>query len=227
MAGCKWGMRMKKEAVLAAVVAFVIGLSGASAPSWSASGGNGGGRKDCGGFLQCLFGKKHTGSLGGTVTKKPAGRDYATAKVISWDEAGKYAPGSIVVSTPERSLYFVLGDGKAKRYRVGVGREGFQWSGASRIVAKQEWPDWRPPPQMIRREAAKGHVIPAFMEGGPGNPLGARALYIGGTIYRIHGTNNAASIGGAVSSGCIRMMNSDVIELYEKVRVGARVYVYQ
>ncbi len=217
---------MKREAVFAAVAAFVIGLAGASPASWSAGSGDGG-KKECGSFLQCLFGKKHTGAVGGTITKKSVGRDYQTAKVMSWNEASKYAPGSIVVNTPERSLYFVLGDGKAKRYKVGVGREGFQWSGSSRIVAKQEWPDWRPPPQMIKREAAKGHKIPAYMAGGPANPLGARAMYIGGTIYRIHGTNNAASIGGAVSSGCIRMMNSDVIELYEKVKVGARVYVYQ
>lgn len=218
---------MKREAFLAAIAAFAIGLAGSSPGAWSAANGSGGGKKDCGTFLQCLFGKKHTGSAGGTVTRKSAGRDYATAKVVHWAEASKYAPGSIIVNTPERSLYLVLGDGKARRYKVGVGREGFQWSGTSRIVAKQEWPDWRPPPQMIKREAAKGHRIPAFMAGGPENPLGARAMYIGGTIYRIHGTNNAASIGGAVSSGCIRMMNSDVIELYEMVKVGARVYVYQ
>jgi lipoprotein-anchoring transpeptidase ErfK/SrfK len=131
------------------------------------------------------------------------------------------------VRTPERALYLVLGEGKARRYKVGVGREGFQWSGTSRVVAKQEWPTWRPPQQMIEREAAKGIILPPVMEGGPENPLGARALYIGGTLYRIHGTNNASSIGGAVSSGCIRMMNADVIDLYERVKLGARVYVYQ
>jgi lipoprotein-anchoring transpeptidase ErfK/SrfK len=120
-----------------------------------------------------------------------------------------------------------LGDGKAYRYSVGVGREGFQWSGSSRIAGKQEWPSWRPPAVMIAREAAKGHIIPEFMEGGPGNPLGARALYIGGTLFRIHGTNNPGSIGGAVSSGCIRMMNSDVIDLYGRARVGNRVIVTQ
>jgi lipoprotein-anchoring transpeptidase ErfK/SrfK len=120
-----------------------------------------------------------------------------------------------------------MGDGKARRYKVGVGREGFQWSGNSRIVNKAEWPTWRPPATMIAREAAKGHYLPEMMEGGPENPLGARALYIGGSLYRIHGTNNAASIGGAVSSGCIRMMNTDVIDLYDRVKVGAKVYVYQ
>ena len=178
-------------------------------------------RRECGGFLECVFGKPRTRTSSGRMS------DYATAKVVAWDEAGKYVPGSIIVRTPERALYYVLGDGKARRYKVGVGREGFQWSGNSRIVAKQEWPTWRPPQQMIEREAVKGHMLPDVMEGGPENPLGARAMYIGGTIFRIHGTNNAASIGGAVSSGCIRMMNTDVIELYKLVNVGARVYVYQ
>jgi lipoprotein-anchoring transpeptidase ErfK/SrfK len=139
----------------------------------------------------------------------------------------RYAPGSIVIRTPERALYYVLPEGEAIRYRVGVGREGFQWSGSSRIIAKKEWPSWSPPARMIAREAAKGITIPAYMEGGPNNPLGARALYIGGTLYRIHGTNNARSIGGAVSSGCIRMLNADVIDLYNRVRIGAPVHVFQ
>jgi len=179
-------------------------------------------RRDCGGFLECLFGEPRQRS-----SRRGMGRDFATAKVVSWNEAAKYEPGSVIVSTPERSLYYVLGDGKARRYKVGVGREGFQWSGNSRIVSKQVWPSWTPPQTMIEREAAKGHYIPPFMEGGPGNPLGARALYIGGTLFRIHGTNDAGSIGGAVSSGCIRMMNSDVVDLYNRVNIGARVYVYQ
>ncbi len=174
----------------------------------------------CEGFLACLSGKPRAGGNDGAVS------DRSTARSIAWDET-QYAPGSIVVRTPERMLYLVLDDGTARRYRVGVGREGFQWSGVSHIAAKQEWPAWRPPPRMIEREAAKGNVIPEYMEGGPENPLGARALYIGGTMFRIHGTNNAGSIGGAVSSGCIRMMNADVIDLYDRVGVGAPVYVYQ
>jgi lipoprotein-anchoring transpeptidase ErfK/SrfK len=178
-------------------------------------------QQKCQSFLECLFGKRHNGSGGGFSS------DRTTAKDVAWEDADKYAPGTIVVQTPERVLYYVLGDGMARRYRVGVGREGFQWSGHSRIVDKREWPTWRPPQQMIEREAAKGHILPAVMEGGPGNPLGARAMYIGGTMYRIHGTNNAGSIGGAVSSGCIRMMNADVIELYDRVKIGARVYVFQ
>jgi lipoprotein-anchoring transpeptidase ErfK/SrfK len=185
--------------------------------------------RSCARLLQCLFGNKpragvQRASTGGAAR---AASDYATAENISWAPGSKYAPGSIVVQTPERALYYVLGDGKARRYKVGVGREGFQWSGNSRIVNKAEWPTWRPPQVMIEREAAKGHFLPEEMEGGPENPLGARAMYIGGTMYRIHGTNNAGSIGGAVSSGCIRMMNTDVVDLYDRVKVGAKVYVYQ
>lgn len=187
-------------------------------------------RRECGGFLECLFGKPRppAGVQRASLTSaKSVGVDRATSEVVSWSQASKYAPGSIIVKTPERALYLVMGDGKARRYKVGVGREGFQWSGNSKIVSKQEWPTWRPPAAMIKREAAKGHILPEVMEGGPENPLGARALYIGGTLFRIHGTNNAASIGGAVSSGCIRMMNTDVVDLYDRVKVGARVYVYQ
>ena len=176
-------------------------------------------RRDCGGFMQCLFGKSRRSGSGGMSNR-------SMRKQVAWNET-KYAPGTLIVKTPERALYYVLGDGEAMRYSIGVGREGFQWSGNSRIVAKQEWPSWTPPQTMIEREAAKGHIIPPFMKGGPGNPLGARAMYIGGTIYRVHGTNAESSIGGAVSSGCIRMMNADVIDLYGRVKVGSPIYVYQ
>ena len=182
-------------------------------------------RRDCKGFLDCLVNKPRRGFQ--TAATGSAQRDEPTGEDIRWAPAAGYAPGSIVVKTPERALYLVTGDGKARRYKVGVGKEGFQWAGNSTIVRKAEWPTWRPPQAMIEREAAKGHMLPAEMEGGPGNPLGARALYIGGSIYRIHGTNAPGSIGGAVSSGCIRMMNSDVIDLYERVRLGAKVYVTQ
>lgn len=176
-------------------------------------------RRDCGSFMQCLFGKSRRSSSGGISNR-------SMRKQVAWNET-RYAPGTLIVRTPERALYYVLGDGEAMRYSIGVGREGFQWSGNSRIVAKQEWPSWTPPQIMIEREAAKGHVIPPFMKGGPGNPLGARAMYIGGTIYRVHGTNAESSIGGAVSSGCIRMMNADVIDLYGRVKIGSPIYVYQ
>jgi lipoprotein-anchoring transpeptidase ErfK/SrfK len=218
----------KNKKPLAAKKPVVLKVAKPQKPRLVASG------ERCKGFMQCLFGVKHgvrvtrdkrvvqasLGNTGGNVFARKSRR------TVSWSD-GKYPVGSLIVKTPERALYYVVGNGEAIRYAVGVGREGFQWSGNSRIVAKAEWPSWTPPAEMIRREAEKGHIIPPFMEGGPGNPLGARALYIGGRIYRVHGTNNEASIGGAVSSGCIRMMNADVIDLYERVKIGAKIYVLQ
>jgi lipoprotein-anchoring transpeptidase ErfK/SrfK len=134
-------------------------------------------------------------------------------------------PGSILVRTEERKLYFILPNDQAIMYRVGVGREGFSWSGTNHISRKASWPDWRPPAVMIKREAEKGHIIPEFMAGGPQNPLGARAMYIGSTDFRIHGTTQPWSIGHAVSSGCIRMLNEHVIDLFNRVQVGAKVVV--
>jgi lipoprotein-anchoring transpeptidase ErfK/SrfK len=136
-----------------------------------------------------------------------------------------YAPGTVIVRTGTRRLYYVLGSGEAVEYRVGVGREGYEWSGSNRVSAKAEWPDWRPPQEMIEREAKRGHDIPGHMPGGPDNPLGARAIYIGNTQYRIHGTTQPWSIGLAMSSGCIRMMNEEVIDLYNRVKIGALVVV--
>jgi lipoprotein-anchoring transpeptidase ErfK/SrfK len=135
------------------------------------------------------------------------------------------APGSILVRTAERKLYLVLPGGQAVMYPIGVGREGFTWSGSNVITRKAEWPEWRPPKNMIEREAARGHYIPVRMAGGPNNPLGARALYIGDTEFRIHGTTQPWSIGRAVSSGCIRMLNEHVIDLYDQVQIGAQVIV--
>ncbi|NHT74181.1 L,D-transpeptidase [Rhizobiaceae bacterium CRRU44] len=134
-------------------------------------------------------------------------------------------PGTIVIDTNSRFLYLVTGNGEARRYGVGVGKPGFEWAGAHKVTRKAEWPTWRPPSEMIAREAAKGHYLPASMEGGPANPLGARAMYLGSTLYRIHGTNAPWTIGYAVSSGCIRMRNEDVTDLYERVTVGTRVIV--
>ena len=136
-----------------------------------------------------------------------------------------HAKGTIIINTNTRYLYLVLGNGQARRFGVGVGKSGFEWSGTEKISRKAEWPSWRPPAEMIAREREKGRDLPVFMEGGPANPLGARALYLGSTLYRIHGTNQPWSIGQAVSSGCIRMRNEDVIELYERVPVGAKVVV--
>ena len=135
---------------------------------------------------------------------------------------GAYAPGTIIVSTSERRMYYVLGNGQAIRYGIGVGRPGFSWGGTQTITMKREWPDWRPPAQMLkRRPTAAAGGLP----GGPDNPLGARAMYLGSTLYRIHGSNEPETIGQAVSSGCIRMLNEDVIDLYERARVGTRVIV--
>jgi lipoprotein-anchoring transpeptidase ErfK/SrfK len=132
-------------------------------------------------------------------------------------------PGTIIVNTSERFLYLVQGNNRAIRYGIGVGRDGFQWHGLKYINRKSEWPDWTPPPEMIARQP----YLPRFMAGGPGNPLGARALYIGGTVYRIHGTNQPRTIGSAVSSGCFRLANPEIVDLYERVPIGTRVVVLQ
>lgn len=132
-------------------------------------------------------------------------------------------PGTIVIQTSERYLYLVQGNGRAMRYGIGVGREGFQWQGLLKISRKAEWPDWTPPAEMIQRQP----YLPRFMAGGPGNPMGARALYLGATVYRIHGTNQPQTIGSAVSSGCFRLVNADVTDLFNRVPVGTKVVVRQ
>ncbi|TMJ83771.1 MAG: L,D-transpeptidase [Alphaproteobacteria bacterium] len=132
-------------------------------------------------------------------------------------------PGTIIVQTAERFLYVVQPGGRAIRYGIGVGREGFQWQGLQHITRKQEWPDWTPPAEMIARQP----YLPRFMAGGPGNPMGARALYLGETVYRIHGTNQPKTIGTAVSSGCFRLVNGDVMDLYDRIPVGTKVIIRQ
>ena len=134
---------------------------------------------------------------------------------------GKYAPGTIIVNTSERRLYLIQDNGTALKYGIGVGRIGFTWAGTTSVVAKKEWPDWTPPSQMLKRRPD----LPRFMKGGPDNPLGARAMYLGSSLYRIHGSNEPETIGQAVSSGCFRLMNDDVIDLYGRVKVGAKVIV--
>jgi lipoprotein-anchoring transpeptidase ErfK/SrfK len=133
------------------------------------------------------------------------------------------APGTIIISTAERHLYLIQGNGRALRYGIGVGRDGFQWQGMVSITKKAEWPDWTPPPEMIVRQP----YLPRFMAGGPGNPLGARAMYLGATVYRIHGTNQPDTIGTAISSGCFRLVNADVADLYGRVPVGTKVIIRQ
>lgn len=137
------------------------------------------------------------------------------------DYATGATPGTVVIDTAQTYLYFVLNDGKAIRYGIGVGRDGFTWSGAQAVTRKAEWPDWTPPQEMIARQP----YLPRFMAGGEGNPLGARAIYLGSTVYRIHGTNMPSTIGQKVSSGCIRMLNQDVVDLYGRIGVGTQVVV--
>jgi lipoprotein-anchoring transpeptidase ErfK/SrfK len=131
------------------------------------------------------------------------------------------APNTVVIDTEHTYLYYVLGDGKAIRYGIGVGRDGFRWSGTEAVTRKAEWPDWTPPQEMIARQP----YLPRWMAGGEGNPLGARAIYLGDTMYRIHGTNMPETIGHDVSSGCIRLLNEDVIDLYSRVTVGTKIVV--
>ncbi|SMQ61372.1 L,D-transpeptidase catalytic domain [Devosia lucknowensis] len=154
-----------------------------------------------------------------TATANPRGGSPIKKQVVDYETNQR--PGTIVIETGERRLYLVLEDGKAMKYGIGVGRDGFTWSGTHRITRKAEWPGWTPPPAMRKRVPD----LPAYMPGGPENPLGARALYIGSTLYRVHGTSEPWSIGQAVSSGCIRLTNEDVTDLYERVQVGAKIIV--
>jgi lipoprotein-anchoring transpeptidase ErfK/SrfK len=168
-----------------------------------------------------------TGSLDRQLTRR---QTHAPVSIDGMDPvymrqevgySGRHAPGTIIIDTNQRFLFLVQGGGTALRYGIGVGRPGFEWAGAKTITRKAEWPDWRPPAEMRKRRPD----LPEFMEGGPNNPLGARAMYLGSSLYRIHGTNEPSTIGHAVSSGCIRMTNDDVQDLYQRVKVGTRVIV--
>ena len=207
---------------------IVPGMGPPPAPQ-PASGGLGGG------FIEFML----TGHSGGSRAAPPPAANQAVAALTppapgevearpsdeflrrEVDYSGSERPGTIVIDTPNKYLFLVLPHGRAIRYGVGVGRPGFEWSGVKTISRKAEWPDWTPPPQMMLRRPD----LPAHMDGGPDNPLGARALYLGSSLYRIHGTNEPETIGRDVSSGCIRMMNDDVIDLYNRVRVGTKVIV--
>ena len=183
-------------AVVGAVLTLTAGAAQAQAQFWDYSGGQG--------YYQSYY-------QGGSNPIQRSTVIYPTRE----------APGTIVVNTAERRLYLVLGNGQALRYGIGVGRDGFRWGGVHRISAKKEWPSWTPPSQMLRRRPD----LPRHMSGGVDNPLGARAMYLGSTLYRIHGSNEPETIGQAVSSGCFRMTNDDVVDLYNRVSVGARVVV--
>jgi lipoprotein-anchoring transpeptidase ErfK/SrfK len=187
-----------------------------------------------GGFIEMLFGGRSM------TAPDPYGTRYSTARgePPEWAEArraeadpryrrqvvayeGGETPGTIIIDTPRRFLYLVQEGGRAVRYGIGVGRPGFTWAGVKEVSAKREWPDWTPPAEMLRRRPD----LPHHMAGGPENPLGARALYLGSSLYRIHGSNEPWTIGTAVSSGCIRMRNEDVVDLYERVHIGTKVVV--
>src|ERR1700694_5731164 len=152
----------------------------------------------------------------GPVVEMPA---RLKRQIVSYPT--REAPGTVIIDTPNTYLYYLLGGGQALRYGIGVGRDGFTWSGTQTITKKSEWPDWTPPPEMIARQP----YLPRHMAGGPGHPLGARAVYLGGTVYRIHGTNAPGTIGTHVSSGCLRLTNEDVSDLYSRVNVGTKVIV--
>jgi lipoprotein-anchoring transpeptidase ErfK/SrfK len=176
-----------------------------------------------GGLAAPLYGNDPDGMFG---AGRPGGNLFGGSSPVPRTTVTyptNHKPGTIVVNTAERRLYLVLGNGQALRYGIGVGRDGFTWSGVKTVTSKREWPSWTPPEQMLRRRPD----LPRFMPGGPDNPLGARALYLGSTLYRIHGSNEPETIGQAVSSGCFRLTNEDVIDLYERVNVGATVVVQQ
>jgi len=218
------------------IIALVSGTTFMSSPALSQSQPNMGG-----GFIEFLFGGGNGRAqqynaqppYPGAAVGPERGSGYGAAaqpqamafdprygrQVVSY--SGKETPGTVVVDTPSRYLYLVQGDGTAIRYGIGVGRPGFTWAGAKTITRKAEWPDWVPPPEMLARRPD----LPRHMAGGPDNPLGARALYLGSSLYRIHGSNEPWTIGTAVSSGCIRMRNEDVTDLYERVKVGTKVVV--
>jgi lipoprotein-anchoring transpeptidase ErfK/SrfK len=199
---------MQSRFVAALLVAASLGMSAVVAqaqmydPEGRYSGGN---PRPRGGALFGMIGGYGPGPVPRTTVSYP----------------GNHAPGTIIVNTTERRLYLVQEGGTALRYGIGVGRVGFTWAGTTSVVAKKEWPSWTPPAQMLRRRPD----LPRFMKGGEDNPLGARAMYLGSSLYRIHGSNEPETIGQAVSSGCFRLTNDDVIDLYSRVRVGARVIV--
>jgi lipoprotein-anchoring transpeptidase ErfK/SrfK len=192
----------------AAVIAILAGNAAVAEPLALAAFGR------SGSAFEQVFRAPETGDRDGAGV--PA---HLRRQIVAY--ATREAPGTIVIDTPNTYLYYVIGGGRAIRYGIGVGREGFTWSGVRTVDRKAEWPDWIPPAEMIARQP----YLPRFMAGGPGNPLGARAMYLAGTVYRIHGTNSPSTIGKRVSSGCIRLLNEDVTDLYARVNIGTKVVV--
>jgi lipoprotein-anchoring transpeptidase ErfK/SrfK len=177
------------------------------------------GNRDSGTFIQAPRGDIEPIQRVAAIPAKPQFDPRFMKQSVNYDTNEK--PGSIVIDTDKKFLYFIEGEGKATRYGIGVGRPGFEWKGTKTVTDKKEWPDWRPPEEMLKRRPD----LPTFMAGGPDNPMGARGIYLGSSLYRIHGSNEPHTIGQAVSSGCFRMRNDDVIDLYNKVKVGAKVTV--
>jgi lipoprotein-anchoring transpeptidase ErfK/SrfK len=205
------GIGMKSRFAVALALAGVLVTAAGNAranPSWDQEGKYTGGAPDRGSGNWNFLG------MGGGGGSGPISRQAVNIQT-------REAPGTIIINTSERRLYYVTGNGQAIRYGIGVGRIGFTWAGVKHVSAKKEWPSWTPPSQMLRRRPD----LPRFMRGGLENPLGARAMYLGSTLYRIHGSNEPETIGQAVSSGCFRMTNEDVVDLYSRVRVGTKVIV--
>jgi lipoprotein-anchoring transpeptidase ErfK/SrfK len=188
-------------------IGFAAGLLTTASPCLASS------ENDPTGIYETILGRR-PGSFSFGFSASPVQR-----AIVNY--SANHRPGTVLISTRERRLYYVLGNGQAIQYGIGVGRIGFTWSGVKTVSMKREWPDWTPPPQMLRRRPD----LPRYMPGGEDNPLGARAIYLGSSLYRIHGSNEPETIGQAVSSGCFRMTNDDVIDLYNRVRVGATVIV--
>jgi len=231
--------RLRRAILFAALVGLMVPATGSADPLGAGSAGSAGpgnarsepaparlaaaqGPNLGGGFLEFLLsGGAHAPSQQRTQAGEEVGRidPRYERQTVAYD--GEEKPGTIIIDTPQRFLYLVEPDSKALRYGIGVGRPGFTWAGVKYVSMKREWPDWRPPEEMLQRRPD----LPHFMAGGPDNPLGARALYLGSSLYRIHGSNEPWTIGTQVSSGCIRMRNEDVIDLYGRVPVGAKVVV--
>jgi lipoprotein-anchoring transpeptidase ErfK/SrfK len=200
---------LKTASILTAAATFWVGSAGAAAltPSYPSN--------SAALFDTAMRGQAPTEE----VESDPGLAPRLQRQVVNYQTT--FAAGTVVINTAQTYLYYVLGDGRAIRYGIGVGRDGFTWSGTQVVTRKAEWPDWTPPQEMIARQP----YLPRWMAGGKGNPLGARAIYLGSTIYRIHGTNMPATIGRRVSSGCIRMLNADVTDLYSRVGLGTKVVV--
>jgi lipoprotein-anchoring transpeptidase ErfK/SrfK len=202
-----------------ASIGVAVGLLTTAAPCLAAS------ALDPDGIYESALGRRAAGPTSSGASSVGGGFSFfrfgssIPRTVVAY--SAKHAPGTIFISTRERRLYYVLGNGQAIQYGIGVGRDGFTWSGVKTVSAKREWPDWTPPAQMLKRRPD----LPRFMRGGGDNPLGARAIYLGSSLYRIHGSNEPETIGTATSSGCFRLTNEDVIDLYNRVRVGSTVIV--